>query len=181
MMPWVWETNRGIDVANDDFRRGTINISSGGAATLDASSGTSVVSWYWDSSTGTFRFEFSTIYPDTFRGLLSITVEVIDGNGNTTEVKLSLPENPGPYIDLWEPGNSIVNFREGITTLEIYGTVTDSSTTTSASEVIRLSWGAVGQVWSGVLDDFSATPPLFDGTVFRANNQGLYISDDFHP
>jgi len=169
----------GYDVANDDFRRGRIIISSTtGEASQDTSGGTGVIDW--DNDSGAFGFGFTTIETaeaPALTGPLSISVTVTDVNGNATTLDISMAESLGPYIVLLEPGDRELSFREGITTLDIFGTVSNSqSEISSASELKKLSWYVPGKTWKGVIildpDDPNCTPydPV-DGR-YETKNQG---------
>lgn len=169
------------DVANDDFRRGKITITSDGSAVQDPAGGTGIITW--DDASGQFSFEFSTIDPVLLNGPLYIEIEVVDLNDNVTVKQLPLLESPGPYIVLEEPGNTITNFKEGTTHIMICGTVSDSSTsTTSADEVKTLSWSVSGQPWRGTLDldDSDGSDDFDPGTgLYVSQNEGFLYPEDF--
>jgi len=170
------------DVANDDFRRGKIIITSDGNAIQDPAGGTGTITW--DDSSGMFSFEFSTINPILLNGPLYIDIEVTDLNNNVTIKQLPLLESPGPHIVLDEPGNTITNFREGSTHILICGTVSNSSTfTTSADEVKTLYWSVSGQPWQGTLDldgsDGSDDLDPGGSGLYISQNEGFLYPEDF--
>ena len=89
-----------FEVQNRSISGGVI-ISSGNVS-QDSSAGTTPVSY--NSSSGEFSFDFSTIDPDVLSGRLLVNLEAVDWNGNTTEETVILYENTdGEYVDITSP------------------------------------------------------------------------------
>ena len=168
-----------FEVANT-FRRGKINISTTGIATRDDNYGTGTIDWLND--TKTFSFQIDTVNPSMITGPMVISITVEDTNRNQRIVELTLLESSGPYIDLEEPGNTVVNYQQGITHLDIFGTIGNSVfDKTSASEVKSLSWRS-GTRWYGDLDLDPASPgwDWDEGRgLFVTDNEGFFVPEEF--
>jgi hypothetical protein len=81
-----------------------------------------------------------------------------------------------------EPGTTTpLVYREGITHIQIKGTVCNSALDiSSAGEIKSLSWGVVGKIWGGVLDLTSGSTD-FDAAsgTYITTNTGFYINESF--
>ena len=172
------------DLSNDDFRKGKITIGTDGTVTQDTAFGDGEI--VWDAATRTFTFEFSTIEPSLIGdAMLTVTVEVTDRNENTAEKIVRLVESSGPQITLVEPGTTILNYREGVTTVTVTGTVGNSEDDPdSAADIGSLKWGVALRTWGATLDLTDggagdlASGVASDG-LFLTRNTGFLVNEDF--
>ena len=88
------------EIANDDFRKGKINIGLDDSVTIDTSFGDGVIDY--DVISGEFTFSISTLQSDVksrLRDVISISVTAFDRNNNKTVEQLTLRESSGPYVE----------------------------------------------------------------------------------
>ncbi|MBI9108108.1 MAG: hypothetical protein JEZ04_15270 [Spirochaetales bacterium] len=141
------------EIANDDFRKGKINIGLDNQVTADTIFGSGTIDF--DIQTGNFSFTFSTITPNTLRDLLSLTVTAVDRNNNQTVQQLNLLESEGPVLDFNffdKDGKKISTLSE--TKVFLMGSVENSEFNKSADEIVEISWGVVGSSIGGTLDTY---------------------------
>ena len=83
-------TLKSIDyaVANDVLRKGRITLAPDGTATQDTTFGSGAISW--SRATSTFSFDISTVTPTSLRGLITLTIDAEDANGNVTTIDLDV-------------------------------------------------------------------------------------------
>ena len=104
-------------------------------------------SFDFDSSTGYFNFNFSTV--ELSGGTKVLVFLVTDFNGNRTEKSLTLLEDPsGPYVELEEPVHGTVY---GVT-VNIEGYVANSTTDPGTNDVKVLRWEVPTAGQSGELN-----------------------------
>ena len=153
-----------FDVQNRSISGGVV-ISSGNVA-QDSSAGTTPVSY--NSSTGAFSFDFSTVDPDVLTGRLFVNLEAVDWNGNTAEETLILYENTdGLYLDLTSP--TIDTTYE--TSISISGTVLDFNTTPISIENIDyIKWQ---------LESDSRKLQIYPISTTDADNDGVILNNTF--
>ncbi|MBI9100363.1 MAG: hypothetical protein JEY91_17905, partial [Spirochaetaceae bacterium] len=161
-------------LSNNYNRRGRIIINESGEVIKDENFGTGDI--IYSPSTGQFSFTFSTvdfekinsegiktIIPDPINGFISIFIDFEDANNNVVREQLNLRENEKPYLNLNEPGSSIVNYiADDI--LEIYGNVANSYQDLNLNnEILSLEWKLTMMPnWSQIIDLTTLTP-LEDG------------------
>jgi len=127
-------------------RRGKILIDDDGLIAKDVSFGNGEI--LYSSDSGEFSFSFSTIdfmrddivIPDKISGFITINIDFEDANGNVVREQINLMENDNSFINLIEPGTSIVNY-EADDNIEIYGNVANSAFDFEKNdEITSLEW-----------------------------------------
>ncbi len=166
------------EIANDDFRKGKINIGLDDTVTVDETFGSGTISY--DISTKEFSFTFSTLQSAQqakLRDVISLSITTVDRNSNITVSDLNLKESEGPFVDFGFYNTADfddINRVSFITGDEVYisGTVSDSDyELDTADEITKIEWGVVGTIFGGTLD---VTPGSDDWVeadgVFRSIN-----------
>ncbi len=157
------------EIANDDFRKGKINIGLDDTVTADEDFGNGTVSY--DLTTREFSFTFSTISPTKLRDSLSLYVTAVDRNNNEYTEEIDLLENDGPWVEYYyyTANDYLVQTDtlpgEGV---GIKGTIADSEySTDTADELVSIAYGRVGLSYGASLDitegsaDWNSTSGLF--------------------
>ena len=180
-----------FDISNDEFRGGTLYISTDGTMSMDDEDSDEIV---YDAATGLVSFAFSTIDPNTVSGIVSVSIEAVDRNGNITEDSVTLSDNEGPYVSC-----SIVDLATGTersytedTTVRLSGTLGNSSEDKDAAdEIVGITWAVTGKSWNGELvidktatytDSDTGTEVLYynaDEERYERENEGLTYPDLF--
>ena len=161
-------------IANDEQRRGKIDIGPDDIPVKDTSFGNEDITF--DLITGEFSFTFSTISPTFLRDMISISITAVDNNDNKIVEQLNLYESNGPYVefDFFKSGDYSDASR--ITSLSgdrVYlgGYVHNSEyEQDDDSEIVELTWTVVGTSLGATLDitedsdDWNAETGVFEIT-----------------
>ena len=144
------------EVANDVLRKGKILINADGTAKQDTTFGSGVIAW--TAATKTFSFAISTVSPTTLRGLITITINATDANGNTSDSVMQLSEAAGPLITIQHPSSTELKYLPGSTLLTLTGTVANAvDDPASDSNIASVSWGVIGKTWAGTINVVAGT------------------------
>ena len=136
------------EIANDDYRKGKIDIDLDDTVTTDTDFGTETITY--DVTTGYFSFTFSSISPTKLRDLMSLSITAVDGNNNSITQELNLLESDGPYVEFGFYDDAAYGDENIITSLDgnrvyIKGTVGNSEyESDSADEIAEISWSIEG-------------------------------------
>ena len=156
------------EIANDDTRKGKINIGLDDQITADNSFGSGTIDF--DILTGAFSFTLSTLSSANSEGVtqpqlrdfVSITITAVDRNNNHSIEQLSLKESNGPSIDIkfYEDAeyNTVTEAYDG-DVIQIECIIGNSEIDkTETNELSSFSWGFIGTKKGGTLDITSTSP-----------------------
>ena len=170
-------------VANDVDRRGSIVRNADDVYIKDSSYGSGDI--IYDPVTGAFSIIISTIQVDGNDSKLNqqrvtITITVVDGNNNSTFKDIRIVKSEGPYIDLDEPGTTVLTFSPS-DLININGTIGNSQQDQSnLDEIAELRWRVTTQPWNGYLDLTENSVHFNNGTGIYGNlNEGYSFPDLF--
>ena len=164
----------GYSVANNVLLRGRILINQDGTTQQVPSYGSGVISW--THAAKSFSFSFSTATPSPLHGLLSVTIDVSDANGNVTTQIVQLSEGTGPLITLSSPVSPNLSYVAGTTSITLTGTLANAvDDPGSASNISSLAWGVTGKTWGAALD-LAAGQTSVANTGFSVNENFTYTA-----
>lgn len=175
------------EIANDDFRKGKIDIGLDDQVTADTDFGSGTIDY--DTITGEFSFTFSTIEPSELRDLISLSITTVDRNDNTTTETLSLTESEGPYLEFSFYNNADYEVLSKIDTLDgtrVYlgGYVANSNyDVNNAEEISEITWGVIGSSMGGTLNTSEDSDDWVeeDGLFKTVNNIDTTKTFSFDP
>jgi hypothetical protein len=170
------------EIANDDHRKGKINIGLDDTVTVDTNFGSQEIEF--TVINGEFSFTFPTTNPTYLRDLISLTITAVDRNNNAVEKTFSLTESNGPYVG--------VNFYKAPDYIEenlvtaFDGDVVYISCSLGNSqydkinydELSSFSWGFIGNNKGGELD-LSADSPHWVAAEGLFKNETTHDIDKF--
>ena len=156
-------TLKSIDytVANDVLRRGGLLINPDGTTTVDTKFGSGVITWV--SATHAYSFSLSTTTPSVLAGLLSITIDATDANGNVQSQIVQMSDGSGPVIAVTSPTSSFKYAFNGTSTLTLTGTIHNSPTDSTSTNIKTLTWGVdLQSTWGATI---TVVPPTTSYSV----------------
>ncbi len=161
-------TLRSIDytLANDVLRRGRLLLNADGTTTVDTSFGSGVITW--TAATHTYSFTISTVSPSVLHGLITVTVDATDANGNVQSQIVQMSEGTGPVITITSPTGANLKYIPGTTVMSLAGTLANSSTDlTHDDNLTSVSWAVTGKTWGATIRIVAGT------TSYTVPNNGL--------